>query len=294
MPKVLKNTAAELSGKGGEMVMDAVGRRDRAGIAEIETCDVERFVQLVYGERAKWLWLGKPMKKGARRERAHQQEEREGGDATEGERPGLNRNLVFKPDEHGGFAWKAGKKNNEGFAGGPHESVKNGGGGDGEAGMEMQNGSAPTDDEEPKQGVFKRATGFKNEARSGLGKFKGAVGLKSNHQAKSSVEESPTTPVEEGGAKSKRPLFRRVQSSPMSSPTSPQSATQDRGLDAALAQQRDQKRVTTDPEQVKRNLEGQGYNIPFPGTAEEASKESLQAPPSYRSKEGADDAASES
>ncbi|KAI7436020.1 hypothetical protein KC368_g13535 [Hortaea werneckii] len=294
MPKVLKNTAAELSGKGGEMVMDAVGRRDRAGIAEIETCDIERFVQLVYGERAKWLWLGKPMKKGARRERAHQQEEREGGDVTEGEGPGLNRNLVFKPDEHGGFAWKAGKKNNEGFAGGPNESLQNGGGADGEPGADMQNGTAPTDDEEPKHGVFRRATGLKNEARSGLGKFKGAVGLKSHHQAKSSVEESPTTPVDEGGVKSKRPLFRRVQSSPMSSPTSPQSATQDRGLDAALAQQRDQKRVTTDPEQVKRNLEGQGYNIPFPGTAEEASKESLQAPPSYRSKEGADDAVSES
>nr|OQO28176.1 hypothetical protein B0A51_04596 [Rachicladosporium sp. CCFEE 5018] len=56
VPKVVKSTMAELSGKGGEMVMDAVGRRDKAGLAEIETSDLERFVQLIYGEHCKWLW----------------------------------------------------------------------------------------------------------------------------------------------------------------------------------------------------------------------------------------------
>ncbi|EOD52047.1 putative sin3 complex subunit protein [Neofusicoccum parvum UCRNP2] len=39
----------------GEMVMDIVGGRDKAGIAEVETVDIERFVQLVHGERSKWL-----------------------------------------------------------------------------------------------------------------------------------------------------------------------------------------------------------------------------------------------
>jgi len=62
VPRVVKSTVAELSGKGGEMVMDAVGKRDRAGIADIETTDLERFVQLLYGERCKWLWDGKPRK----------------------------------------------------------------------------------------------------------------------------------------------------------------------------------------------------------------------------------------
>lgn len=62
VPKAVKSTVAELSGKGGEMVMDMVGGRDKAGIAEVETVDIERFVQLVHGERSKWLWYGKPRK----------------------------------------------------------------------------------------------------------------------------------------------------------------------------------------------------------------------------------------
>ncbi|GME24840.1 Sin3 complex subunit [Neofusicoccum parvum] len=55
VPRAVKSTVAELSGKGGEMVMDIVGGRDKAGIAEVETVDIERFVQLVHGERSKWL-----------------------------------------------------------------------------------------------------------------------------------------------------------------------------------------------------------------------------------------------
>ncbi|KAI9829995.1 MAG: hypothetical protein M1826_005168 [Phylliscum demangeonii] len=62
VPKTLKSTMAELGGKGGEMVKEMVGARDKAGIAEVETLEIERFVQLVRGERCKWLWLGKPRK----------------------------------------------------------------------------------------------------------------------------------------------------------------------------------------------------------------------------------------
>jgi hypothetical protein len=62
MPKALKSGIAELGGKGGEMVMGIVGAGDKAGIADIETVDIDRFVDLVHGERAKWLWYGKPRK----------------------------------------------------------------------------------------------------------------------------------------------------------------------------------------------------------------------------------------
>ena len=62
VPRAVKSTVAELSGKGGEMVMDIVGGRDRAGIAAVETVDIEQFVQHVHGERSKWLWQGKPRK----------------------------------------------------------------------------------------------------------------------------------------------------------------------------------------------------------------------------------------
>lgn len=62
VPRAFKTTVAELGGKGGEMVMGMVGAGEKAGIADIETVDIERFVELVSGERAKWLWHGKPRK----------------------------------------------------------------------------------------------------------------------------------------------------------------------------------------------------------------------------------------
>ncbi|KIW69122.1 hypothetical protein PV04_05016 [Phialophora macrospora] len=65
VPKAVKSTVAELSGKGGEMVMGIVGGgRDKAGISEAETMDIERFAQLVTGPKMKWLWQGKPIKSG--------------------------------------------------------------------------------------------------------------------------------------------------------------------------------------------------------------------------------------
>ena len=58
--KAVKSTVAEIGGKRGEIVMDMVGRREKAGIADAETMDLDKFIDLVYGERAKWLWHGKP------------------------------------------------------------------------------------------------------------------------------------------------------------------------------------------------------------------------------------------
>ena len=62
VPRVFKGAVAELGGKGGEMVMGMVGAGEKAGIADIETTDIDRFVELVSGERSKWLWYGKPRK----------------------------------------------------------------------------------------------------------------------------------------------------------------------------------------------------------------------------------------
>ncbi|KAG9188369.1 hypothetical protein G6011_02292 [Alternaria panax] len=62
VPRAFKSTVAELGGKGGEMVMGIVGAGQKDGIAEVETVDIDQFVQLVRGEHAKWLWHGKPRK----------------------------------------------------------------------------------------------------------------------------------------------------------------------------------------------------------------------------------------
>ncbi|KAF1812307.1 hypothetical protein P152DRAFT_487875 [Eremomyces bilateralis CBS 781.70] len=64
VPRAVKSTVAELSGKGGEMVMEMVGRGggEKAGIAAVETVDFETFIDLLGGGSAKWLWHGKGKK----------------------------------------------------------------------------------------------------------------------------------------------------------------------------------------------------------------------------------------
>jgi len=66
MPSAVKSTVAELTGKAGEMVMDIAGRADKVTIADVETVDYDRFVQLVKGDRARWLWHGKSRKRTTR------------------------------------------------------------------------------------------------------------------------------------------------------------------------------------------------------------------------------------
>ena len=218
VPKAVKSTVAELSGRGGEMVMDAVGRRDRAGIAEIETTDIDRFAQLVYGERCKWLWQGRAMKKAARVASG-------GGPANDG-RPGLNRDLTFRQDEHGGFTWTARKSVGDGLM---------------MQGLGQENDLASPvvrddEDDDGVKGVLKRPPGLK-EAKSGLGRFRGAVGLGGHQRQHSSKEspQSPQSPYSPNEEYQRRPGMRRVQSSPGSSPTSPKSPNQERTFDQAFA-----------------------------------------------------------
>lgn len=66
VPRAVKSTVAELSGKGGEMVMEMVGKGEKTSIAEVETTNIDRFSQLVKGERARWLWHGKSRKRTTR------------------------------------------------------------------------------------------------------------------------------------------------------------------------------------------------------------------------------------
>lgn len=65
VPRAVKSTVAELSGKGGEMVMEMVGR-DKTRVADVETVDFDIFTHFIGGEHAKWLWQGKPRKRHTR------------------------------------------------------------------------------------------------------------------------------------------------------------------------------------------------------------------------------------
>ena len=95
VPKAVKSTVAELSGKGGEMMMGIVGAREKVGIAEVETLDIEKFAQLVTGSRSRWLWHGKPIKTGS-------------GDIFDNLADESKR--VFSTDDQGGFMWTSKKR----------------------------------------------------------------------------------------------------------------------------------------------------------------------------------------
>ncbi|KAJ5477506.1 hypothetical protein N7539_007650 [Penicillium diatomitis] len=155
----IKSTMTELSGQGGEMVMGMVRGREKGGIADVETLDLDNFVQRVSGSRAKWLWLGKRPK----------------GSVEPGFASKDGPDAVFTADDQGGYVWTSRKKNSaeelhaERIPTGPDKQAKPG-------------ESPVTEEKEPRK---KGMSGRVSDARAGLGRFKDAVGLpglRSNHK----------------------------------------------------------------------------------------------------------------
>ncbi|KAK1072929.1 hypothetical protein LTR74_002161 [Friedmanniomyces endolithicus] len=272
VPKVLRNTAAELSGKGGEMIVDAVsGRGGRVGIAEVETCDIARFSELVYGARGKWLWRGKAIKK---HRGSGGQEEAQKRERLTSVSAGMGKGLVFRGDEQGGFTWTAKRTGLD-----PLSAVEER---DGFDGLTRTPEEVSDDEEGTKFGVL-------SAAKSGLGKFKGAVGLK-GHQSRLSDEAharqtSPTTP-EDGGVATggkRRPMFRRTHSSPLSSPTSPRFGSSIRGLGAVAEQRHGQAGNDLERARTAENPHN-NYQHLF-ATNSALSQESVDNAPSHMSRE---------
>ncbi|KFY47051.1 hypothetical protein V494_00185 [Pseudogymnoascus sp. VKM F-4513 (FW-928)] len=180
VPKAVKSTVVELSGKGGEMMMGMVGGRDKAGIGDIETLDIDRLVSLVQGDRSKWLWYGKQKRTGT-------------GDNFGKSLPESG-NMVFSRDvSGGGYVWS--NKKNETTPVEDDDELRR---------RETSNtiyptqstGSAlslsetPTDrDPQLRKTVFKSVTGKMSDARSGFGRIKDAVGLR-GHASRHSKDEA--------------------------------------------------------------------------------------------------------
>lgn len=145
----IKSTMTELSGQGGEMVMGMVRGREKGGIADIETLDLDNFVQCVYGSRAKWLWLGKTRKSGL--------------DPT----LGSGTDMMFTADDQGGYVWTSRKKHSteELHA----ERVA--------SGLDRQRKAPDSLVMEERDHRKKGVSGRVSDARAGLGRFKDAVGL---------------------------------------------------------------------------------------------------------------------
>ena len=161
VPRAVKSTVAELSGKGGEMVMEMVGARERAGIAEVETLDIGVFISAVSGERCKWLWHGKPRKVHA-------------GDLS-GALAGEDE-MVFSGDESGGYMWTSRKR----------DSITESGaimpGNLDHLYFHTSHGSQNCVDLLEKDQAFRKTmlksvTGKMSDARSGLGRFKEVVSI---------------------------------------------------------------------------------------------------------------------
>lgn len=183
VPKAVKSTVAELSGKGGEMVMGMVGAREKAGIAEVESLDIDTFIQLASGERSKWLWHGKTRK------------------SNDGD---IFSNLTgddvmeFGRDEHGGYIWSSKKRDpladDLGSRHDASESIY----------MHSSHGSQASidpgeKDQALRKTVLKSVTGRMNDARSGLGRIKDAVGitgLRAHHYHKYSKDGSLISDVD--------------------------------------------------------------------------------------------------
>ncbi|KAK8016392.1 Protein STB6 [Apiospora rasikravindrae] len=181
--KAVKSTVTEIGGKRGELVLGMVGGRDKGGIGDIETLDLERFISLAHGERAKWLWYGKPKRT------AIEQQERSMPDLP---------NMLFGKDDQedpvkrihsAPLDEEPGTRRKEdspavysGTVPGSATSVA---------------ADSPGEREALRRGVFKSVAGKMSDARSGLGRIKDAVSGASGrgHGPRPSRDESSgTTP----------------------------------------------------------------------------------------------------
>lgn len=176
VPRAVKSTVAELSGKGGNIVMGMVGGREKVGIAEIETLDIDTFVQLAYGERCKWLWHGKPLKS---------------NDAELFNNAPAEDNVVFIKDEHGGYNLSTSRRNS-----GTDDNSRPGAV-DRTYNLSSHGSQINLDptmkDTAPRRTVLKSVTERMTDARTGLGRIKEAVGKTGlrGHYHKHSKDENP-------------------------------------------------------------------------------------------------------
>ncbi|KAI9744452.1 MAG: hypothetical protein M1818_001981 [Claussenomyces sp. TS43310] len=189
VPKAVKSTVVELSGKGGDMVMGMVGGgRDKGSIGDVETLDIDRFIRLVHGERSKWLWYGKVRRGGV--------------SETLGKSIPEMGNRIFSKDDQGGYAWT--RKRGESFTTPEddtelrHRDSEHGVYAARPPGSAISMGDNPSDrDQHPRKTVFKSVTDKMSDARSGFGRIKDAVGLR-GHASKHSRDDSAGVNAQHG------------------------------------------------------------------------------------------------
>ena len=156
VPRTVKSTIPQL-GKGGEMVMGMVSNKERAGIGEVETLDMNTFASIAYGDSAKWLWQGKRRKPTAEESvsRFSSDEELFSADDTPVK---VNRKRDIMREKLPTIGYLR-----DGFY---------------NSDIGSQASLIPSDREQPiHKHVLKSVTGRMNDAKSGLGRIRDAVGI---------------------------------------------------------------------------------------------------------------------
>ncbi|KAL8830081.1 MAG: hypothetical protein Q9191_001630 [Dirinaria sp. TL-2023a] len=181
MPRAVKTTVAELSGKGSNMVMGRTGAREKAGIADIETLDIETFISLLSGERSKWLWYGKP---------------RKNNESDSLSNLGGDDGIVFTKDENGGYKWTSQKRDSavdDNRVRGLSSQIYNHSTHGSQASIE-----SPEKEQALRRKALKTVSGRVTDARSGLGRIKDAVGMAGlrGHHHKYSKEDNVLSDAE--------------------------------------------------------------------------------------------------
>ncbi|MBE3047165.1 apolipoprotein A1/A4/E family protein, partial [Candidatus Bathyarchaeota archaeon] len=175
VPRAVKSTMAEIGGKRGEIVMEMVSGRDKGGIGDTETTDIDKFISIVSGERAKWLWHGKP------RRSIGMDDDTKTDDMT----GMLARQETTSSWRTNGQSLPADedqerlKKDDSPAAGYPQQAPP-------VPTIHSNDGNGERD--RPRKAMFKSVAGKVSDARSGLGRIKDAVGgSRKTHGARPSM-----------------------------------------------------------------------------------------------------------
>ncbi|KAL2155196.1 hypothetical protein VTH82DRAFT_3872 [Thermothelomyces myriococcoides] len=162
--KAVKSTVAEFGGKRGELVIGMVSGRDKANIGDVETFDLNKVISLVSGERPKWLWHGKAKRtlQGDEQDHAPSAFVRELKD-EKGLQGGSKRAHSAPVEDEGELKRNEDSSTNFSALQASHSLP---------ASAETSGG----DRDALRRTVFKSVAGKVNDARSGLGRIRDAVG----------------------------------------------------------------------------------------------------------------------
>ncbi|KAL2173492.1 uncharacterized protein P884DRAFT_251657 [Thermothelomyces heterothallicus CBS 202.75] len=180
--KAVKSTVAEIGGKRGELVIGMVGGRDKANIGDVETLDLNKVISLVSGERPKWLWHGKPRRTLQGDEQDHAPSAFGRGLRDEKGLQGGGRRTHSVPTEEEGEL----RRNEDPSASlSPLQPTHS---------LPVAAETAGGDRDALRRTVFKSVAGKVNDARSGLGRIRDAVGggLR-GHVSRPSKDDTPDT-----------------------------------------------------------------------------------------------------